>query len=209
MFKSDDKMNKNDAVNKMVGLMTAVPYSVLSKFQRIYYETGDEEFEVREVTPRNKDLRERCGMYGSNDCDGCDGFNNDSDYNDIDEYFKDYTPCSECVTGYELEDYDSLPMWGTLWALEPIDQEKIDRDPEFLKGLAKIGFRIYDTYDYGYVIGIDGAGFSFYDHYWLPLYNLLNLRWHDAPYKWEEVHTDKDGNRIYNEEDMNLIIKEE
>lgn len=32
--------------------------------------------------------------------------------------------------------------------------------------------------DYGYLIGIDGAGYDFYKAHWLPLYKARGLHWH-------------------------------
>ena len=145
-------MNKNEAVNRMVRDMTSIPYSVLEKLQKIYYETGDEEYMVEEITPR--------------------------------EYVDEY-------------EYGNLPIHGTLWELDSIEQYKIEEgNEELIKGLVECGFRIYETWDYGYVIGIDGTGYDFYDSHWLPLYNLLELKWHNEPYKYNCVTSDKNGNRI-------------
>lgn len=45
--------------------------------------------------------------------------------------------------------------------------------------MADCGFRIYEQEDYGYIFGIDGAGYDFYDEHWCPLYKARGLRWHD------------------------------
>ena len=39
--------------------------------------------------------------------------------------------------------------------------------------------RIYEQEDYGYIFGIDGAGYSFFDEHFEPLYRARGLRWHD------------------------------
>lgn len=45
--------------------------------------------------------------------------------------------------------------------------------------MADCGFRIYESDDFGgYIFGIDGAGYDFYDAHWIPLYKARGLRWH-------------------------------
>jgi len=111
-------------------------------------------------------------------------------YWDKDEHCSPENPCNQKPCNV-----DFLPMWGTLWAVERIR-------PEDFEALVKIGFRIYEVDDYdGFVLGIDAAGFSFYDHYWLPLYNYFGYKWHSCPYKWNEVRADQNGDRIYYEQE--------
>lgn len=45
--------------------------------------------------------------------------------------------------------------------------------------MSDCGFRIYKSEDYGYFFGIDGAGYSFYEEHWMPLYKARGLHWHD------------------------------
>lgn len=78
-----------------------------------------------------------------------------------------------------LEEYGDLPMWGCLWAFNDMcDKDWIDNEENRVK-MAQIGFRIYDSEDYGYVFGIDGAGYDFYSAHWIPLYKERGLKWHD------------------------------
>ena len=44
--------------------------------------------------------------------------------------------------------------------------------------MADCGFRIYEQEDYGYIFGIDGAGYDFYEAHWIPLYKARGLKWH-------------------------------
>jgi hypothetical protein len=44
--------------------------------------------------------------------------------------------------------------------------------------MADLGFRIYQTEDFGVVFGIDGAGYDFYEAHFEPLYKLRGLCWH-------------------------------
>lgn len=82
-----------------------------------------------------------------------------------------------------VENEEGLPMWGTMWAFEDnCDSEWLD-DEENLRKMAECGFRIYESEDYGYIFGINGAGYSFYDEHWIPLYKARGLRWHDEKEK--------------------------
>ena len=73
------------------------------------------------------------------------------------------------VTPTEGEDFDSrLPMWGTMWAFKSgLDNAWLEDNLEIM---AKCGFRIYMQEDYGFIFGIDGAGYDFYEAHWIPLY---------------------------------------
>ena len=44
--------------------------------------------------------------------------------------------------------------------------------------LFRSGFRIYESEEFGYFFGIDGAGYNFYDSHWIPLYDARGLKWH-------------------------------
>lgn len=72
-----------------------------------------------------------------------------------------------------------LPMWGTLWAFgDSIDDWWLE-ECDGLRLMADCGFRIYEQEDYGYIFGIDGAGYSFYESHFIPLYRARGLHWHD------------------------------
>jgi len=46
--------------------------------------------------------------------------------------------------------------------------------------VAKLGLFVFDSEDFGIILGIDGGGFDFYNSFWIPLYKLRGLKWHDA-----------------------------
>lgn len=70
-----------------------------------------------------------------------------------------------------------FPMWGTLWQFDDYcDKEWLERHG--IKAMSECGFRIYESDDYGYFFGIDGAGYDFYEHHWIPLYEARGLHWH-------------------------------
>lgn len=79
----------------------------------------------------------------------------------------------------EVQRYDSLPMWGTLWAFgDALDNWWLEKDGG-LRIMADCGFRIYRQEDYEYIFGIDGAGYDFYSAHFIPLYKKRGLEWHD------------------------------
>lgn len=86
---------------------------------------------------------------------------------------------------FEVERDGFFPMWGWLWQFgDGIDDEWIDGtfaeegEPSGLQVLADCGFRIYESEEYGYFFGIDGAGYDFYEDHWIPLYKARGLQWH-------------------------------
>ncbi|MBO1087132.1 hypothetical protein [Enterococcus mundtii] len=77
------------------------------------------------------------------------------------------------------EEKEFLPMWSTLFEMsDPCDYDWIGNH---LYDIADCGINIY-KYDDGenemYLLGIDGAGYDFYEHHWLPLYEKRGLQWH-------------------------------
>ena len=91
----------------------------------------------------------------------------------------DYTDMLEVTPRTDEEDYydDVFPMWGTMW--QPGDALPDWWIEKNLEGLASCGFRVYESEDFGYLLGIDGAGYSFFDEHWIPLYDLAGMHWHD------------------------------
>ena len=81
---------------------------------------------------------------------------------------------------FDVERDDFLPTWGTMWSPPQIDQDWIlgfDGN-NHLQEVADCGFRIYEQEDYGVILGIDGAGYDFYESHWIPLYQARGLHWH-------------------------------
>ena len=52
-----------------------------------------------------------------------------------------------------------------------------------LQEMADCGFRIYEQEDFGYVFGIDGCGYDFYESHWIPLYEKRGFHWDDETVK--------------------------
>lgn len=79
----------------------------------------------------------------------------------------------------DLEHDGWLPMWSTLWTFKNSSDERWVR--ENLEIVAECGFRIFeDQKESKIYIGIDGAGYNFYDTHWIPLYKRRGLMWHNA-----------------------------
>jgi hypothetical protein len=93
------------------------------------------------------------------------------------------TPCpcdgnsgDQWETGFPVHAFPCA--WGTLFA----PRERLDREwvLERAEQVAALGFFVFESEDYGCLLGIDGAGYDFFDAYWIPLYELRDLQWHDA-----------------------------
>jgi hypothetical protein len=82
------------------------------------------------------------------------------------------------LTPSETEADTFLPMWGAMWTFGNITDQWWLEDERNLKAMADCGFRIYEQEDYGYVFGIDGMGYDFYEAHWIPLYKARGLQWH-------------------------------
>ena len=85
----------------------------------------------------------------------------------------------EITTGRRDEDANYLPMWGTMWSFGDSADDYWLEEEDGLELMAKCGFRIYEQEDFGYLFGIDGAGYSFMEAHWIPLYKARGLHWHE------------------------------
>ena len=83
------------------------------------------------------------------------------------------------ITLSDCESYELLPMWGTMWQFgDWLDVEWL-KNHGGLQALTDCGFRIYESDEFGYFFGIDGAGYDFYEEHWVPLYLARELKWHE------------------------------
>lgn len=92
---------------------------------------------------------------------------------------------------FEVQRDGVLPMWGTMWSFgDSADDYWLEK----MNGIAimsRCGFRIYESQEFGYFFGIDGAGYSFYAEHWVPLYRARGLQWHDPKAEQEQQMRDK------------------
>lgn len=80
---------------------------------------------------------------------------------------------------FEVQRDDYLPMWGTLWSFGDSADDYWLEEMGGIQVMADCGFRVYESEDYGYIFGIDGCGYDFYEAHWVPLYKARGLQWHD------------------------------
>ena len=82
------------------------------------------------------------------------------------------------ITPPIAEKYDTfLPMWGTMWSFDHFFDDIWLKEKSNLQAMADCGFRIYEQEDFGYIFGIDGAGYDFYEAHWIPLYKARGQQW--------------------------------
>ena len=81
---------------------------------------------------------------------------------------------------FEIQRDEYFPMWGTMWAFADNCDDYWITEMGGLQIMADCGFRIYEQEDYGYVFGIDGCGYDFYEAHWIPLYKARGLQWHNT-----------------------------
>ena len=84
------------------------------------------------------------------------------------------------LTQPESEYYEPLPMWGTMWQFDDSCDGFWLEEKGGIKILAECGFRVFESDEFGYFFGIDGAGYDFYEEHWIPLYKARGLRWHET-----------------------------
>ena len=92
----------------------------------------------------------------------------------------DIDSVQEITPGGRDEDSDFLPLWNTMWTFGDPPDDFWLQDEGGLEIMAEYGFRIYEQEDFGYIFGIDGAGYDFMSAHWLPLYKARGLCWHDV-----------------------------
>jgi hypothetical protein len=129
-----------------------IPTTLLEKaYERDYYD------EIQILAPTfddfKKEYREDNGC--EQECDEC---------------------CDECLEIYEQYN-PKIPMWGWVFSPDdPCDQKWIRKHAD---KVAECGFIVYETDEIGVYLGVDGAGYDFYESHWLPLYRARGLKWHD------------------------------
>lgn len=167
-------MTIKEAAEHWVQQFNAVPTGMIEKLMRVDRE------DWREITPLtcgdrvyvNKFKRESPRRYGV----GTLSRIKDDNYTvELDDGGRVTCRENEC----DAVHYDPTPMWGTMWSFgERMDDDWLE-GPGALRAMAKCGFRIYESEEFGYFFGIDGAGYDFFEEHWIPLYRARGLEWHD------------------------------
>lgn len=107
--------------------------------------------------------------------------------------------CDECGQKCDThtEGSDNWPaMWGTLWTFgEAIDEVWARTHADEIGAL---GFLVYSSDETGILLAIDGAGFDFYEAFWVPLYRLRGLEWHLTEEQQRQACIDKELRQVLN-----------
>lgn len=167
-------MTIKEATESWVHEMNAVPQGMIEKLMDDFYEV---------TFPSCGD---RVYVFGT-DCEDSYGevrsIKDTENDDDDDVMYEIQLDKGERVTvgkdAFEVQ-YDSwLPMWGTMWSFgDSADDYWLD-EMDGVRLMSQCGFRIYESDEFGYFFGIDGAGYDFYESHWLPLYKARGLHWHD------------------------------
>ena len=161
-----EKFNtKKEAAAYWVETFNAIPMGVILKL-------FDAEDEIVEITPPGMNVEV---FVISENCHGeITAVRGDKFVVDLDNGETVEVPSEDVVVEY----YDYFPMWGTMWQFsDPVDIWWLE-EKGGLQIMGNCGFRIYEQEDYGYIFGIDGAGYDFYEAHWIPLYDARGLKWH-------------------------------
>lgn len=160
-----------DAAQEWVREMNAYPYGMIAKLMASdpddWHEVTKPSVGDRVCTYKNCEGE----ITGINEQDGENVYTVELDNGDLAAYSED---------DFELLFDDILPMWGTLWSFgDPCDGWWLE-DDNGIELMSRCGFRVYQSDDFGYFFGIDGAGYDFYESHWIPLYKARGLKWHDV-----------------------------
>ena len=161
-------VTKREAAEMWANEFDAIPESVLVKLQEL---SGYSDIE--EITPPA--LYDRVDVFSEGEEGEIIDITDDGEY--IVKLDNDETVTLENDNFEVLKEY-GLPMWNTLWSFS--DSCDINWAENHLQEIANCGFKIYQSEDYGIIIGIDGCGYDFYESHWIPLYNARGLHWHDV-----------------------------
>ena len=99
-----------------------------------------------------------------------------NEFNTINEAYLNFEEM-ELLNYSELEEYkdgeyfECVPMWGYYFEVTSRLLEEIIRDN--LEEVTNIGFYVFEHEITGNILlGIDGAGYDFYEDHWEPLHDL-------------------------------------
>lgn len=160
-------ITKSDAAHEWVREFNAIDSGIIAKLMSIDIDDWQEV-----TTPR---VCDRVYCFDSETY----GEVVDIDNNDYTINLDDGTEITLSISDFEVERYDLLPMWGTMWSFgNGLDDEWLS-DYDGIKLMSECGFRIFYSGEFGYFFGIDGAGYDFYEAHWIPLYEARGLHWHE------------------------------
>lgn len=100
------------------------------------------------------------------------------------DWESEYGDGIEMLTKEDDYMYGYPAAWGWMWTFDEIlDEDWARENPDIIQ---QCGFVMYEHENLGIVLGIDGAGYNFYDQHWIPLYKARGLQWHEEEVSEEE-----------------------
>ena len=167
----------NDATREWVREFNAIPQDMIATLM------GNDPDSWRELTVKRYGDRVYC--YDHNEYGEIEAYDEET------ELYTVALDTGESVEvadeDMELDHYDGLPMWGTMWSFDDSCDDYWLTDLEGIRKMSFCGFRIYEHDEWGIFFGIDGAGYDFYEAHWIPLYKARGLKWHDESAELEET----------------------
>lgn len=162
-------MTINDAAHEWVREFNAIPQGMIEELMRHDIDSW------HEVT--TKSVGDRVYCYESGEYGEIETYNDETEKYTVALDNREKVEVDE--SDMELEYYDGLPMWGTMWTFGDSADDYWLSDLDGIRLMSNCGFRIYEHDEWGYFFGIDGAGYDFYEAHWIPLYKARGLHWHD------------------------------
>lgn len=160
---------KRGAAEAWVREMNAFPQAMIQKLMEADFE------DWKEVTAPSKYDRVFVFDY---ECEGeIIDIDEDGDY--IIRLDDEGITIDRSADGFDVLRDDVLPMWGTMWQFGDSCDDCWLEEMDGIRIMSECGFRIYESEEFGYFFGIDGAGYSFYEAHWIPLYERRGLHWHN------------------------------
>ena len=170
-------MTINDATHEWVREFNAFPYGMIEKLMR---NDPDEWYEVTKES-----VGDRVYCYDYNECGEIEAYDMETEIYTVS--LDNGKSVSVAEGDMELDHYERLPMWGTLWQFGDSADDYWLEELDGIRIMSQCGFRIYEHEEFGYFFGIDGAGYDFYEAHWIPLYKARGLKWHDESAELEET----------------------
>lgn len=161
-----------EAAEEWVNQFNAIPYAVVEKLAKLDIDS------IHEITPpsRNDRVGIFAGEYAGEEGQ-IEAYDEESEMYVVNLDGGDQVRVEE--SDFDVLRYEALPMWGTMWTFDDGCDNWWLEERAGLQAMADCGFRIYESEDFGYIFGIDGAGYNFYEAHWVPLYRARGLQWHD------------------------------
>lgn len=188
----DKGMTVSDAVHRWTQEFNRFPRDMISKLMSIDYEGW------REVTPPSQGDSVYLFSIPTEDKDGNE-YEGSCMEGEIAEVLEIGNAVVELHDGtevvvkdgyFEVQRYDELPMWGTMWQFGDSADDYWLKEMGGIQMMSDCGFRIYESDEWGYFFGIDGCGYDFYEAHWIPLYKKRGLQWHDPATELTEETSD-------------------